>query len=249
MVQGTAADVKLEDLPPENLKGEQKPWEFKELTARRQEVDGKTVRVFKVYKRGTDELLEGFENEEFNSPLVGGRYIASLLKAAEAKAATIAATLQPVPKPAEAVAGQASSATVIEGGVSGKAGFEIPLIGEEPEIHQVGAVQYFELRVHEQDGDAKRKDIFLTDGVSRDFQILLDTPVILPAGCLNVLRESIYTEHECVDRSAVDGSVLLLEKHVPRFAIQIIREVPQGEAEGWLREKKRTYLQYHQRTA
>ena len=214
-----------EQLPPENMKGDPKPWVFKK------QENGQ----FKVYERGTDNLLPGFEAEEFNSPLVGGRYISALLKAAEDSAVEKAKTVTlPAPTTSTKVEPQAT-----ETGMPNKP-FEIPIIGEEPVIHVLGT-KYFELVIHEQDGDAKRKDIFVTDGVSRDFLIQFDVPVILPEGCLRVFRESVYTEMESVDNIA-QGSVLLIEKQVPRFSIQVNKEIPQLEAEAWLREKKKVYL-------
>jgi len=209
---------------------QEKPYVFKRQAEEKDE-QGNVVKkaCFKAFKRPANsedaptELLEGFELEEFNSPLVGHRYISSLLKAIEEKAVTQAAEITPTPE------------------ISSK-GFEIPLIGEEPEIHVFGSVRYFRLTVHEQDNDMKRKDIYLTDGVSRDFQVMFDVPVILPEGCLNVLRESIYTQHECID-DVQNGKVILIEKQVPRFSIQVDKEVPQVEAEEWLRGTKKIILQ------
>ena len=221
---------------------EVKTYVFKRHDAEKDEA-GTVVKAafFKVYKRPNPEvvngqkvepteLLEGFEAEEFNSPLVGNRYISGLMKAMDAKIEAKAATLPTAP----ATTAPQPAAAVGDG-------FEIPIIGEDPEIHIIGGIKYFELTVHEQDGDAKRKDIYLTDGVSRDFQIMFDTPVILPAGCLNVLRESIYTQMDCVD-DVQNGKVLLVEKLVPRFSIQVHREVPQVEAEEWLRGRKKVVL-------
>lgn len=230
---------------------EVKPYVFKRHDAEKDET-GNVVKAayFKVYKRPNPEkdsagnpipateLLEGFEAEEFNSPLVGHRYISGLMKAMDAKIKEKVETMTTATSttnhhPTETAAPQP---TVTQGTC-----FEIPLIGEEPEIHVIGGVRYFELTVHEQDGDAKRKDIYLTDGVSRDFQIMFDVPVILPSGCLNVLRESIYTQMDCVD-DVQNGKVLLIEKQVPRFSIQVMREVPQVEAEEWLRGRKKVIL-------
>lgn len=73
---------------------EVKPYVFKRHT---EEKDGKKEAYFKVYKRPNPEkdaegnkiepteLLEGFEEEAFNSPLVGHRYINGILAALDAK--------------------------------------------------------------------------------------------------------------------------------------------------------------------
>src|SRR5208337_240584 len=74
--KGTAEDVKLEELPMENIKGEQKPWVFKKQES------GK----FKVFDRETEALLEGFEDMEFGSPLQGGRFIHTVMQEADAMA-------------------------------------------------------------------------------------------------------------------------------------------------------------------
>jgi hypothetical protein len=223
---------------------EEKPWQFKK----------QGNNMFKVFKRGTNELLEGFEQEEWNSPLVGNRYITALIKAAESKATVDA----PVKAPAvtlgtssAASAGMVSDTSTHTGTESAqtttavkeeKSGFEIPIIGGIPDIQVTGSTQYWEVTVQEQSNDAKRKDIMATDGRSREFTILLGAKCILPIGVLNVLRESIYTfltSH--YDQAA--GMAWVEPRDESRFTIQVHRQVPEDEAVKWLNERKRIYFQ------
>lgn len=116
---------------------------------------------------------------------------------------------------------------------------EIPIIGKREGIRVIGE-KYYELTIHEQDETVRRKDIFITDGSSRTFQVLLDKKVILPQGCLNVLKESIYTKlRQKEDLTA--GRVQVDKEDIPRFSIQIHREVGQEEAEKWLANELKQY--------
>ena len=155
-----------EQLPVENLKGEPKPYTFRKVAPDEKDAEGNTVKrsPYKVLDRATGKPYEGFEDKEFESPLHGGRYFHSLFKEVDAKA-DADAKIAPVADPPD----------------SGNKPFNIPIIGEEPVIHVFGT-KYYEMVIHEQDGDAKRKDIFVTDGCSRDFLVKFDVPVILPAG-------------------------------------------------------------------
>ena len=64
----------------------EKPYVFKKYDATKDEQGNITKpHYFKVHDRVTGEVLEGFEVEEFNSPLVGHRYINGVLKAIDAQ--------------------------------------------------------------------------------------------------------------------------------------------------------------------
>lgn len=119
-----------------------------------------------------------------------------------------------------------------------KDGFEIPTLeGREPYIEIIGKERYFEVVLHEQD-NTKRTNVFITDGQNRDFLVALDKKAILPEGAINVAKEAIYTVIE-PHYDAKEGKAWETTRDVPRFSINILREVPHDEASKWLAEQKK----------
>ena len=220
----------------------EQPWKF------RKQENG----MFKVYdlngpkddQGNPTKLLEGFEAEEWNSPLVGGRYIIGLIKAMEAKVAEKAESVK-----------TASTATAGVSEVNAEApGSKVPIThlpsgvaligdpddGRVSEPYQIGAVKYFEITVQEQADEVKRKDVLVTDGQGREFIVSYNQKAIVPSGVVNVLREAIYTFIKS-NYDQARGMAWNEPYDVARFTIQIHREVPQAEAEAWLREQKKKY--------
>jgi len=189
---------------------------------------------FKVYDKATNELLVGFEEREFGSPLEGGKFMFHVLKAVEKDAEGAAEDISK-----KKITDFTDDSVLTEG--HEKKPFEAPFTGDLAEIKIIGGCKYVEISIHEQDDTAKRKDILVTDGVSRDFLIQYDTKVIVPEGVQNVLGECVYTQMACV-YDAKEGKAWIEEKEVPRFSIQFHRIVPQEEAEEWLKGMKKQYV-------
>jgi len=171
---------------------------------------------FEILNPETDELLEGFEDKAFGSPIEAGRFMSSILKAVDK---TVAETVKKETTPPNE-------------------GFEIPIIeGREPVIEVIGKQRYFEVVLHEQD-NMKRTNVFLNDGYNTDFLVVLDKPVILPEGAVNVAKEAVYTLIES-HYDAKEGKAWDTTRDIPRFSVSILREVPYDEAKAWLSEQKK----------
>ena len=218
-------------LPPENAKV-QKTWTFKK------QENGK----FKVFDRETGVLLEGFEDQEWGSPLEGGRFLHKILADVEAAAATSGATfaiggqaLMPkvgqvgdVPKTTMTITKGAGDAQQIARTIDKAASDEILEAREGNElVKKLGVTRMFKIIIPKQSNTDNNHPVFVPnhDG-GKPWNLVRGKEHIVPEYVYNILQESIATATDYDFQTGSQGvkAVATIER-IPRFSVQLLGEI------------------------
>ena len=186
---------------------------------------------FKILSEKTGELLEGFEDKEFGSPLEASRFMKTALgkidrKVTEFKISENSSVVAEVAIPTD---------------IPSSKGFEIPIIeGMSPVIEVIGNTRHYEVIIREHD-EPKRTSEPFTDGFNTTYLVALGKKVILPEAVINTAKEAVYT----IIETHQDDKTLkctTIPRESPRFSVEIIREVSADEARKWIVEQKKTNI-------
>ena len=205
---------------------------------------------FKILSEKTGELLEGFEDKEFASPVEASRFMKKFIETAEKSAADMMTHMSKAGKTVEVeenklaflkTGGEVDHKVTEFKKEGSQEGFQIPIIeGQSPVIEVIGNTRYFEVVIREHD-EPKRTSEPITDGFNTTYLVALGKKVILPEAVINTAKEAVYT----IIETHQDDKTLkctTVPRESPRFSVEITREVMQDEAVKWLREQKKSNI-------
>lgn len=88
-----------------------------------------------------------------------------------------------------------------------------------PKVKGVKPKKMFRIIIDEQDNTDKNGPVRCTDGQGKQYLIKRGFEVNVPEGVVNVIKESVFTVY---DKDEGDNDI---ERHIPRFAMRIIKEL------------------------
>ncbi len=212
---------------------EQKPWEFKK------QENGK----WKAFTRGTDNLLEGFEELEWDYPLVGGRFIAGILKAADDAASQAAGGLiiaadlfkkrfeqvGDVPKTKIDVSGvDASDAEAVARKIDLSLTDErLQAQDEHQVLTRLDLKRMFRIVIPKQTNSDQNKPVFVPNHEGgKDFLLKRGVEYTVPEYVVNILKESIATQTSYDFETNAQGvRAIPTVERIPRFSLNILGEI------------------------